>query len=183
MKSRREERMRDLPVILFGVGGVGRALLRQILEHRSLHAIQYGLYLRLMAVCDRNGAVLEPSEGIDDDMLREIVALKESGGRLVDYPEGGPQGDSYSIVDIAGRAGADIAHPHARPRIDHRRDQLAALVLDLDQALAEGAAGGDGRAALGAQPPGRERGRLGRDPLGGKRRARRVARRLERIGA
>ena len=100
--------MRDLPVILFGGGGVGRSLLRQILEHRSLHAIQYGLTLRLMAVCDSNGAIIEPSEGIADETLHEIVTLKEGGGGLADHAEGGPQGDSYSIVDIAGRAGTVV---------------------------------------------------------------------------
>ncbi len=32
--------------------------------------------------------------------------MKESGGHLVSHPLGGAQGDSYSIVDIAGRSGA-----------------------------------------------------------------------------
>ncbi|MDI9546402.1 MAG: homoserine dehydrogenase [Chloroflexota bacterium] len=102
------ELMRELPIILFGVGGVGQALLRQILDCRGLHAIQYGLHLQLLAVCDSNGAIVEPSEGIADEMLREALTLKEGGGRLADHPDGGPQGDSYSIVDIAGRAGAVV---------------------------------------------------------------------------
>jgi homoserine dehydrogenase len=100
--------MQDLPIILFGVGGVGRALLRQILEHRSFHAIQYGLALCVLAVCDSDGAVVEPSAGLDDDQLREIIAHKEAGQRLAHHPLGGDQGDLSSIVDIAGRSGAVV---------------------------------------------------------------------------
>ena len=98
--------MRDIPVILFGVGGVGRSLLRQILDLRDMHAVVYGLRLSVTAVCDRNGAVVTLGGALEDDLLREITALKESGGQLASHPLGGPQGDSYSIVDIAGRAGA-----------------------------------------------------------------------------
>ncbi len=74
------ELMRELPIILFGVGGVGQALLRQILDCRGLHAIQYGLHLQLLAVCDSNGAIVEPSEGIADEMLQEALTLKAADG-------------------------------------------------------------------------------------------------------
>ena len=98
--------MRDLPVILFGVGGVGRALLTLIIEQRGLHEREYGLSLSLAAVCDSNGAIVALDGGLEDELLREIVSLKEAGGKLANHPLGGPQGDSYSIVDIAGRSGA-----------------------------------------------------------------------------
>lgn len=100
--------MRDLPLILFGVGGVGRALLRHILAQRGMHAREYGLHLSLTAVCDRNGAVIAIERDLDDELLREIVELKEEGTGLAGHPMGGPQGDSYSIVDIAGRAGTVV---------------------------------------------------------------------------
>lgn len=99
--------MREVPIILFGVGGVGGSLLRQIIEQRLFHVEQYGLLLKLVAVCDSNGAVVEP-DGLDDDALNGILSLKEGGGRLVEHPLGAPQGDAASIVDIAGRSGAVV---------------------------------------------------------------------------
>ena len=63
--------MQELPIILFGVGGVGSALLRQIVEQRSLHADEYGLRLNVCAVCDSSGAIIESGPGLDDDLLAE----------------------------------------------------------------------------------------------------------------
>lgn len=100
--------MRDLPLILFGVGGVGRSFLNQILEHRDYHARHYGLALRVLAVCDRDGALIDTSDGLDDETLREALLLKEKGGRLLEHLQGGAQGDPQSIVDIAGREGAVV---------------------------------------------------------------------------
>lgn len=101
--------MQDIPILLFGAGGVGRALLRQLMEHRSLHAIQYGLRFSLMAVCDSNGAVIDESGmGLDDELLADMVAWKEAGKPLASHAQGGPQGDPTSIVDIAGRDGAIV---------------------------------------------------------------------------
>lgn len=100
--------MHELPVILFGVGGVGQSLLRQIVENRTFHALQYGLTLQLLAVCDRDGAALEPSRGLDDEFLCELIAYKSAGGRLTNHPLGGAQGDLAGIVDIAGRAGTVV---------------------------------------------------------------------------
>jgi homoserine dehydrogenase len=87
---------------------VGRALLRQIVEQRSFHALQYGLRLELLAVCDSNGALVEPSGGLDDDLLHEIIAAKAAGQRLAQHPAGGIQNDLAGIVDIAGRAGTVV---------------------------------------------------------------------------
>jgi homoserine dehydrogenase len=100
--------MRELPVILFGVGGVGRALLRQIIEHRAFHALQYNLAVRLVALCDSDGAVIDTDDegdggGLDDETVRALLALKAEGGRFASHPLGGAQGDPASIVDIAGR--------------------------------------------------------------------------------
>lgn len=100
--------MQDLPIILFGVGGVGRALIQQIVTQRGFHALQFGLNLQLLAVCDSDGAVIEPSEGLDDDLLTELVTAKADGQRLANHPEGGTQSNLVGIVDIAGRAGTVV---------------------------------------------------------------------------
>lgn len=98
--------MLELPVILLGVGGVGRSLLKQILELRDYHAAHYNLALRVLAVCDRTGAVIETSPGLSDETLREVLLVKEQGKPLTEHLAGGPQGDLPGIVDIAGRADA-----------------------------------------------------------------------------
>jgi homoserine dehydrogenase len=125
--------MRDLPVILFGVGGVGRSLLRQIVEQRTFHALQYGLRLELLAVCDSDGAVVEPNGGLEDDLIQEIIAAKAAGQRLAQHPAGGIQNDLSGIVDIAGRSGTVVVDCTATdatvPALIFARDQQYKLVL------------------------------------------------------
>lgn len=100
--------MTELPIILLGLGGVGRALLQQVLKNRAFHRYQYGLQIRFLALCDSRGALLEPGEGFSDTQLNEILHLKEQGGSLTTHPLGGTQGDLAAIVDIAGRPGTVV---------------------------------------------------------------------------
>ena len=100
--------MHEIPVILFGVGGVGRALIRQIIENRAYHASQYGIALQLVAVCDRSSAVIELDDGLTDETLRDLLVLKAAGSSLADHALGGDQNDLTGIVDIAGRTGAIV---------------------------------------------------------------------------
>jgi homoserine dehydrogenase len=100
--------MRTVPVILFGVGGVGRSLVHQILSLRGLHALEYGLHFDIVAICDSNGAFVSLERELEDELLLEAIELKGRGGKLATHPLGGPQGDSYSIVDIAGRSNAIV---------------------------------------------------------------------------
>lgn len=99
--------MRSIPVILFGVGGVGRALVRQIVELRQFHADTYGLRLQFHAVCDSDGAVIDDA-GLTDAQLSELLQYKEQGGKLAHHPLGGQQQDPAAIVDIAGRTNAVV---------------------------------------------------------------------------
>ena len=100
--------MQELPIILLGVGGVGRAFVRQLVEHRGLHASQYGLTLPVLAVCDRDGAVIALRRQLDDASLLDLLAHKAGGGRLADHTLGGPQNDLAAVVDIAGRHGTVV---------------------------------------------------------------------------
>jgi len=94
-------------MILFGVGGVGRALVRQIVEQRQFHAATYGLQLEFHALCDSDGAVIE-TNGFTDDQLRELLDFKAKGGKFAQHPRGGPQSSPPAIVNIAGRTGAVV---------------------------------------------------------------------------
>lgn len=104
--------MHELPIILMGAGGVGCALLQQIVANRGLHDTQFGLTLPVLAVCDRDGAVLaldqRRTSGLDDATLLDLVRYKESGRRLAEYSLGGPQNDLGAVIDIAGRHGCVV---------------------------------------------------------------------------
>ena len=100
--------MRELPIILLGMGGVARALVRQIVASRGLHAAEYGLHLPFLALCDSDGAVVALERGLDDANLLDLVAHKAAGERLADHALGGPQADLRAIIDIAGWPGAVV---------------------------------------------------------------------------
>jgi len=100
--------MQQLPIILFGLGGVGRALVRQVLDGRDFHAEQYDLDLRFLALCDSRSALIEPMEGLHDQQIEEALALKAAGQSLAAHDLGGSQDDLAAIVDIAGRPGAVV---------------------------------------------------------------------------
>jgi homoserine dehydrogenase len=99
--------MRTIPVILLGIGGVGAALVRQIVANRQFHANTYGLTLAVVALCDSNGAVLE-NAGLTDAQLTDLLAYKAGGSKLADHELGGKQNNAAAIVDMAGREGAIV---------------------------------------------------------------------------
>ena len=99
----------ELPLIVLGAGGVGRALLRQILANRAYHQQAYGLRINVLAVCDSSGAAIELGLGIDDANLLDLIELKEAGGALTDHTLGSrAHGDLVDAVRVAGRIGAVV---------------------------------------------------------------------------
>ena len=98
----------ELPIILFGAGGVGRALVRQIVANRGFHATEYGLKLPILALCDRDGAAIALGHELDDANLLNLIDFKAQGGRFAEHALGGTQNDLAAIVDIAGRPGTVV---------------------------------------------------------------------------
>ncbi len=84
---------------------------------------------------------------------------------------------------LAAGAGAEIADAHLRLGAERECDELAALVLDLDQAGAERLAGGDHAAAGRTQAPGREGRRGDLDVLARQGRHRVLAGAVEQVDA
>ncbi len=99
--------MRRVPLIIFGAGKVGRALVRQIVEAQSLHERRDGLRLSVVAWCDIDGAVVEP-EGLGPETLRAVETAKASGAPLTETPVGAQQADLEAIVDVAGSDGCVV---------------------------------------------------------------------------
>ncbi len=100
--------MTEIPLILFGIGGVGRALVRQILDCRQFHAEQYALSIRFRAICDSRSAIIGPEDGLDDAALKEILALKTDGKGLKEHPLAINQRDLAAIVEAYGKPGAIV---------------------------------------------------------------------------
>lgn len=118
--------MHIIPIIQFGIGGVGSALVRQIIANRRLHAETYGLELHHVAICDRDGAVLD-AKGMQDDLLNDLLAHKANRGRLAHHASGGKQNNLAAIVEMAGRDGAIIIDCTAT------EDSVPALTVALDR--------------------------------------------------
>lgn len=101
--------IREIPLILFGVGGVGRSLIRQIVAGRAVHAGGYGLRINVLALCDSSGAAMEMGQGIDDVNLEDLLELKENGGALSEHALGGAsRGSLDETLALAGRVGTIV---------------------------------------------------------------------------
>lgn len=102
--------MKRIPLVQLGLGGVGRALVRQIVNNRSLHAARLRLRLEYVALTDRDGLIFDP-QGVPDEKLLQIVEAKAQGARLQELEGGrswtcdpelleGINGESVIVVDV-----------------------------------------------------------------------------------
>ena len=73
------------PVFLLGLGGVGRALLSQIMAARDLHRGRNGLKFAVLGMADSAG-MLHGARGLTDVALQKALDAKQRTGRL---PEAG----------------------------------------------------------------------------------------------
>ena len=73
MRDPEETRQRRIPVVVLGAGGVGSALLRQLVDGRERTAECAGCRFDVVAVADRASAWVEPA-GLADEALLDAVA-------------------------------------------------------------------------------------------------------------
>ncbi|MCS7088744.1 MAG: hypothetical protein NZL91_08620 [Thermoflexales bacterium] len=85
----------EQPLFVLGLGGVGRALVRQIVAARARHAARNRLHLRVIGLADSRSAAID-LRGFDDQTLLSFVSRKEQGlplaseqpaWRISDLPE------------------------------------------------------------------------------------------------
>ena len=86
--------MKEVPVILFGVGGVGSALVRQIVNGRAKTAIRNQCQFNIVAMTDSK-TMLWDENGLSNTALLEAVAAKQ---------EGLPIDPAYQAEPPAGRS-------------------------------------------------------------------------------
>lgn len=99
--------MKQVPLIIFGAGNVGRALVRQLLDSADFHLTRHGLAFNITAWCDRAGAIVE-ERGIRAGVLLRALDVLASGAMLDQTETGYRQNDLSAIVDVAGRDGSII---------------------------------------------------------------------------
>jgi homoserine dehydrogenase len=99
--------MKRVPLIIFGAGKVGRALVRQLIAGAGLHAERDGIALRVAAWCDHDGAVVD-EKGLWPEVLQTLLAAKQDGESFAGTAYGSPQQDLPGIVDVAGQDGAIV---------------------------------------------------------------------------
>lgn len=99
--------MKRIPLIIFGAGKVGRALVRQLSEAAELHAQRDGLVFSVVAWCDSGGAVVA-ERGIPADTLRLLAEAKAAGTPLAETEPGYHQADPAAIVDVAAVDGSIV---------------------------------------------------------------------------
>lgn len=96
--------MKHVPLVIFGAGKVGRALVQQLLAAAELHARRDGLAFPIAAWCDHDGAAVD-EKGLREAVLRALLDAKAAGTPFVETEYGSPQTDLRAIVDVAGSDG------------------------------------------------------------------------------
>ncbi len=99
--------MKHTPLIIFGAGKVGRALVRQLLDAAEIHARRDGLAFPVAAWCDHDGAAVD-EEGLPAETLAALLDAKAAGTPFVETAHGSPQTDPRAIVDVAGADGCIV---------------------------------------------------------------------------
>lgn len=100
-------KMKETPVIIFGAGGVGRALLQQIVESREQLAARNRRRLSVIAAADTQSSLFDPA-GLDDEKLQQILTAKK---RRQPWGQGERPADLELLREIesAGVEGAIVA--------------------------------------------------------------------------
>lgn len=95
--------MKRIPVMIFGAGGVGRALLRQIAANRGVTANRNQLRFDVVGVLDSHNWLWAPA-GLSDEQLGALLGAKETG-----RPIGEERPDNLSALDFLYASGQEGA--------------------------------------------------------------------------
>lgn len=132
--------MKQVPVIIFGAGGVGSALLRQIVNGRTHTATRNQIRFDIVATVDSRSCLWNPS-GLSDEQILAVVARKVDG-ELADK-SGVSRPSDVEIVTRAAEAGLEngivvdvTAVSGMEPVLDTALDRGYGLVLANKKAFA-----------------------------------------------
>jgi homoserine dehydrogenase len=90
--------MLRVPILIFGLGHVGRAFLRHLLTNNVTLSQRLGLNLVVAGLAGREHMLLDP-EGMDNSRLGALVESLKAGEDLLQQCEGQEKGDNKSFLD------------------------------------------------------------------------------------
>jgi len=93
--------MKHIPVILFGAGGVGSAVLQQVLDGRSATATRHHIHFDMVAVCDSQTWQCQLG-GLADEQITTIVQRKAAG-----QPVGEKRPSNLDIINRLAESGLE----------------------------------------------------------------------------
>jgi len=117
--------MRQIRLVLVGVGNVGRGLLKIVNAKTSQLRQQYNLELILVGVADSAGIAYN-SGGLD---LAQILALKQAGGSVADMIDVGRH--SVPAADLVKSAAADLLVEASPVNLQHGQPGLGCIEIAL----------------------------------------------------
>jgi homoserine dehydrogenase len=119
---------RQIPIIFLGLGNVGGALLRQILDTRDVAALRAGLRLVPVGLADVSGLLLD-TNGLPEETLRAALRTTADGGLLDGLPGTRPLGDVGAALQ-PGHILVDVtASPKTEPTLREALDVGCGVVL------------------------------------------------------
>lgn len=89
-----------LDLMMLGCGAIGRDLIRQLNDRREHIAHRFGLRVRIAAIADRSGFILNPT-GLPQEQIDAVVEAKENGDRIADLRGGTSDSGPTAMVDAA----------------------------------------------------------------------------------
>lgn len=95
--------MHEIPVFLFGVGRVGRTLLRRIIDSRPIVKRRSDLHLNVVGLADKFGMIINP-EGLSDETLHDLIESLKLGYSLADLPGCQCKPDNHVALQLAVEA-------------------------------------------------------------------------------
>ena len=90
--------MVKVPLIIFGLGQVGRAFFRQLLRNKATLAQRSRLHLIVVGLADRQHMLFDPS-GLDDDRLLGLVEELDAGRTLLSQNVGQQKATNQDFLD------------------------------------------------------------------------------------
>jgi len=96
--------LRRIPLMVVGVGNVGRAFLAQVAQTHEALAHRYGIVLEPVALLDSSGALFDPA-GLGRGRVQEAAQAKAGGRALAGLPGAQPGLTAAAMVAQATSAG------------------------------------------------------------------------------
>ena len=89
---------KNIYIVQLGVGGVGRALIQQVIDNRERHLNQLGIRLKHIALTDSSGLAFN-SAGFSDVELGQMIEVKSNQGRISEKSWGEKWDGTVDFVD------------------------------------------------------------------------------------